>query len=134
MPSGLPFPRTFDDDNTDAFPNMSDSSDAAAAGSSAAATTDNQVAGPSSAGQTPARHPAAPRSHNLVWVNPDYCPVPKTKDSALSDAQVRERMGLTKTPTGEPTASPSPNQFGKRPKGSGPTPKRRGRRGKREER
>ena len=93
-----------------------------------AAPSNNPVGGPSSgsAGQTPARNPvnAAPKSHNLVWVNSDYCPVPKTKDSVLSDAQVREKMGLTMTPAGAPVtaSSPSPNQFGKRPKGQGPTP------------
>ena len=60
------------------------------------------------------------RSHNRVWVNPNYKARPSTKESAMSDADVIARMGLVSSANAAQTPTPPPNQFGKRPKG--PTP------------
>ena len=104
----------------------------------AAAGGPSGVAPPPEAGQTSAQQRSPPpppsrpgtgrdkpRSHNLVWVNPNFAEKPATKESGMTDSEVRARMGLgnqanPQTPTTDNT--PPPNKFGKRPKSSGPTP------------
>ena len=114
MPRGLPFPGPPDDDDDD---NMSGTPGPNANQANPGPSTSSG----GSAAQTPLRDPAATKSHNLVWRNPNYQPIARTADSGLTDAEVKERMGL---PVYGPddAASPAPNEFGKRPKAQGPTP------------
>ena len=72
-------------------------------------------AGPSSAG--PPSTPRQYQSHNRVWVNPNFNHPRQTKDSQMTDEELREAMGLGPNGTSE-----EQNEYGKRPRKQGPTP------------
>ena len=92
--------------------------------SNAGRSSAQQMPPPSS---SPGPSQTRPKSHNRVWINPNFVEKPQTKESSLTDDEVRAKMGLGNTLTDPTTTStsnttPPPNQFGKRPKSTGPTP------------
>ena len=91
--------------------------------------SNNIVTGSGAASGASAANGGAHKSHNRVWINPNFVPKPAGRESALTDKELLAKMGMG--PAGDSNTPPR-NEYGKRPRKQGPTPtqKPEGKKGK----